>query len=128
MTYQALKVLACSLGLLICLASCQRDATITILGDGTKPEFVAEASGGKTCVTSIFVYPYGADDRNVQPLWSIGLIFGRGDSDCRDRLVYGETPQGYATDNAPKPLVAGTRYRVQMHGAGWTVTKDWTPK
>jgi hypothetical protein len=126
MRFRVNKFVALSLGLIVLLASCQRDATITIVGDGTVPEFVAKATGGKTCIDALTVSADNMGGVNAPILWRIDRTFGRGDADCRDRVVYGQTLAGYESDIAPKVLGPGKRYRVEVHGPGWTATKDWT--
>jgi hypothetical protein len=128
MAFRSIKRFSCISGLLVSLSSCQRDATVTIVGTDTKPEFLVEASGGSTCVSRLLVRAVDAGGKDGPTVWGIGLIFGRGDADCRAKLVYGQTLPGYETDIDPKPLVAGQRYRVSVNGAGWMTTTEWMPR
>jgi hypothetical protein len=128
MRLRVFSILVCSMGMLGFLSSCQRDATITVVGNGPMPEFAVEASGGEACVSSLIVYAAGPEDAKAPLLWRVGLIFGRGDADCRSRLAYGQTPAGYESDIPAKNLVSGKRYRVEAQGDGWTASKDWTPR
>lgn len=114
--------------MLVILASCQRDAMVSVLGTGSTPEFIVEPDDGTRCISRLLVYGIGNRNQNATASWGIGLIPGRGTGDCRNRVTFGQTPSGYESDIPPTPLAAGKRYRVEASGAGWKSTKDWTPQ
>jgi hypothetical protein len=112
----------------VTLAACRRDAKVSVFGAGSTPEFVVEPGDGQRCISRLLVYAADSSNRIAPAQWGLGLIFGRGDADCRSRVRYGQTPSGYESDITPKPLIAGKRYRVEVFGAAWRATADWTPQ
>ena len=97
------------------MAACSAVIPVIISGDPERPtaSFGADpARPEKACLGGLAVHELS--NAMMRPVWSIEAR-GR---DCRGlrQIVYGETPDGFATTVSPVPLKPGVRYAVVGYG------------
>jgi hypothetical protein len=89
--------------------------TATFGVDPARPE--------RVCVSSLAVHEMS--DAMMRPVWTISTT-GR---DCRrvKQAVYGQAPEGFATDVPAQMLKPGVRYTVAGHGwTSWPAAVPWS--
>jgi hypothetical protein len=102
---------------LLSLASCSQALSVFPTGSLAQPTIsVSTGAPGKpkrACVDHVAVFEQASPRIAI---WQVRS--GGGDCVMLDRIVYGQTPQGFIVDTSPAPLKAGVAYEFSGHG--WT--------
>lgn len=103
------------------LAGCQFEASIEVVPNGGRPDFVITYDQGKAaCVKGLTVTALAGDQRT--DVWAIRRRDGAAEAVCKGRFTYGLAPSGYEAVIEARPLRIASPYEVSATGTGWSAS------
>lgn len=101
----------------LCLAGCQKEATISVSQVNGVTQFtVKQTDGQPACVDKIHV----TDNADAATMWSVSRTTKAAQNDqCEHLFRFGAAPQNYEMLGQVKPLTPGNRYTVSISGNGY---------